>query len=241
MTGAQFPPCLPVTPEEAAEHRAVLLHELAAYDRAHRAACYGAPSGGWLTVRGARPGATLDAAGSRRRLQALMACGHTFQALAAALSWEPHRVRAVLDCSRVSARTAQAVAAVYGRMWDAAPDEGTPRAARDAARARRQAATAGWAVPMAWDDDDDDGHGIDDPAAVPAEGWQRHDTKLRSSAALVEDADFIIATQGCDRPTAAGRLGLASRHALDTAYLRVAARTAAATEDPADEDVTDAA
>lgn len=174
----------------------------------------------------------VDATGSRRRVQALAAAGHAIPALARRLGMQPSNLRTTMARDRVKAATARAIRDLYDELWDAAPDESTPSAARHAAAARADAARNGWPVPAAWDD-----YAIDNPGAFPAEDWKRHDTKLRNSAALVEDATELIEGQGYDRLNAARRLGV-SRHALDKAF----ARTAAAAADSAESgDVTDAA
>lgn len=159
-----------------------------------------------------------DATGTRRRLQALIATGHCRISLAGRLGMQPSNLyRIIRDERWVFRATATAVSSLYDDLWDTPPDESTPAAARRAARARAEGLAAGWPPPLAWDDGS-----IGDPAAGPAEGWQRHDGKLRDSAALAEDATELIEGQGYDRVTAAERLKV-SRHALDKAFSRTAA------------------
>jgi hypothetical protein len=93
----------------------------------------------------------VDATGTRRRLQALIAIGWPRRALAERLGTRPANI---LRQRRVRAGTARRVARVYDQLsMTPGPD---PRCA-EAARRR------GWAPPLAWDDDQ-----IDDPRAQPA-------------------------------------------------------------------------
>jgi hypothetical protein len=79
----------------------------------------------------------------------------------------------------------------------------------------RYAEAHGWPPPLAWDDDI-----IDDPAASPAPGWQRHDGRLRRSADIAEDA-AELQRQGHTREQIAARLGV-TRAALEKAVIRSA-------------------
>jgi hypothetical protein len=167
------------------------------------------------------PSTLTDAAGTQRRLQALITIGHCRIVLAARLGIIPTNLnRIIRSGERVEVATARAVSALYDELWNTAPDESTPEAARRATRARREGTANGWPPPVAWDDDQ-----IDDPAAATPPEWQRRDGKLRDSAALAEDATELIEKQGYDRLTAAMRLGV-SRHALDKAFDRTSAKDA---------------
>lgn len=116
----------------------------------------------------------VPAAGTVRRLRALAWNGFSCPDLAARLDVEERAVRRLLTgpgASRgdVPAALAAAAAGLYDVLWDLYG--GCPQAA-EAARRRH------WAPALAWDDDEpggpwDDGHCIDDPAAIPAAGWQR--------------------------------------------------------------------
>lgn len=162
--------------------------------------------------------ASVDASGTHRRLQALIATGRGRGELAARLGVDRTNLNRILRRGRVSAATARAVAALYEETWDLAPDESTPRAARAAARARQEAQSCGWPLPAAWDDDE-----IDDPAAGPAEGWQR--SSRGTSAGLAEDAAELIA-RGYTREDIAERLEV-KRDTLDAAIVRSARRAGA--------------
>jgi hypothetical protein len=170
--------------------------------------------------------ARTDAAGTRRRLQALAAAGHTREALRGRLGIrDESNFSKLLTCDRVSAATARAVRGLYDELWDVPPDESTPQAAALARRARKRAAALGWPLPMAWDDDT-----IDDPAARPADDWKRG--ARGTSAGLAEDAAELLA-RGLDRNAAAARLEV-KRDTLDAAIARSARRTEAQQTSSAD-------
>lgn len=108
------------------------------------------------------PGTPVEATGTLRRVQALVALGHTLTSIAEAIGWTVQNFSfliheaAVPYTRRVEARTAAAVSKLYDR-WSMTRPEGPA-----ADRARARAARDGWAPPLAWDDDD-----LDDVLAVP--------------------------------------------------------------------------
>ena len=108
----------------------------------------------------------VDATGTHRRLQALMANGWPQLRLGPHVRLHPVYVNAVLKQSTVFGTTAANVAAAYDRLWNQDPRQhgvctGTWKKVRNLARAN------GWAPPGAWDEDT-----IDDPAAGP--DWTGH-------------------------------------------------------------------
>ena len=109
-----------------------------------------------------------DAAGTRRRVQALTFGGWSLTKLAARLGWSRQVLQHKMGAAHVSAASAAKVRALYDELWDQAPAEGTKDEKRAAAMARRYARDHGFVPPLAWDDDD-----IDDPAAVPVPGWDK--------------------------------------------------------------------
>ena len=127
----------------------------------------------------------VDAAGTRRRLQALTFNGWSLTALAGRYGCTLKAVRKMLAYERVSVATAAAVRALYDELWDEPPPEGTPFERRAATMARRYARERGWVPPLAWDDDE-----IDDPAAVPVPGW---DTELRPARQPVAGLPAVAA------------------------------------------------
>jgi hypothetical protein len=104
----------------------------------------------------------IDATGTRRRLQALIALGWTMVQLGEGIGASSTAVYRLLRADRVRADRAAAVADLYDRLWDQRPLLVTPHDKTNAAKAVKMAADHGWALPMAWDDDT-----IDDPNAVP--------------------------------------------------------------------------
>lgn len=102
----------------------------------------------------------VSAVGTHRRLQALMFNGWPSAWLSAELGSSPTYVGKLLERDKIQRRTAEAVGALFERLWDQRPDESTPTRANRVKRARELAAARGWAPPMAWDD-------IDDPRRSP--------------------------------------------------------------------------
>jgi hypothetical protein len=158
----------------------------------------------------------LDAAGTRRRLQALIWNGWSLGALSVRLGCSRQALRVKLDYARVSAATAAAVRQVYDELWDQPPPERDRFERRAATMARRYARERGFAPPLAWDED-----AIDDPGAGPADGWERHDD-VRRWGVLADEAGELISL-GVNPEGAAERLGV-SRSTLGTALARARKR-----------------
>lgn len=135
----------------------------------------------------------VPAVGARRRIQALMTLGWRHEDITARLIAHGCRIASAVILHHagqmIERRTADAVRAVYDDLWATAGPSDASRG-----RARR----AGYAPPLAWDDDT-----IDDPAARPAgvEGGMQS-----RRARLVEDVTELVA-QGATVPSAAERLG----------------------------------
>jgi hypothetical protein len=102
------------------------------------------------------PNSRVDATGTRRRLQALIAIGWPAELLAAQLDRRPSSLGRSMTGESVTARTAQDIATLFERLWNDRPPRTTSeqRAAADAARAH--AAARGWLPPLAWNDIDTD-------------------------------------------------------------------------------------
>lgn len=98
--------------------------------------------------------ALIDATGTRRRLQALVAIGWSQSKLAAHLGMTPSSFGKTLRRDRVTVATRDAVADLYERLWNVAPPQTCGRDKVACSRARRHAAESGWLPPLAWDDDD---------------------------------------------------------------------------------------
>ena len=165
------------------------------------------------------PGAVMDAAGTRRRLQALVAIGWSGRSLAGRLGIEPaHLSRILRGRPAVSAGTARRARALYDELWDQPPTQDTRGERISAAKARAHAARQGWPPPLAWDDDD-----IDEVGAAP-QPWRR--PTLHPSGDLAAEAGEFAAW-GYTRTQAAERIGV-SRNTLDKAISRAARRERAA-------------
>ncbi len=103
-------------------------------------------------------GDLVPAAGTVRRLQALVVVGYTQAFLCERLGIKPRNSTRLFHGQQtfVTVRCARAVAAVFDELHL------TPGPSR---RARAHAARHGWVPPLAWDEDT-----IDDPAALPDHG-----------------------------------------------------------------------
>lgn len=145
--------------------------------------------------------AIIDATGTRRRLQALVACGWTKRHLAGRLGMTESNLGTLIRGGNVTAAKARAAAALYDELWDRRPPETTRHERTSASKARNHARARGWAPPGAWDDER-----IDDPAAGPAEGWRREGR--RGGAVLAAEARELFGF-GLTRAQAAERLGVA--------------------------------
>lgn len=155
------------------------------------------------------PTASTSSLGTMRRVQALIAAGHRAQDIADAAGLD---ICSIVDVAAgkpsVRYKTADAIATAY-RQLAGIPGTNT----RGINRGRRM----GWPTPAEWAGD------IDDPDVDPST-WARDDDGRRASAALAEDADFIMRTTGVGIELAAERLGV-PRNTLEKARERTAART----------------
>ncbi|WP_141724131.1 helix-turn-helix domain containing protein [Micromonospora carbonacea] len=103
------------------------------------------------------PGQIVDAAGTRRRAQALAALGWSLSEQARRLGRTVGNYSQVLTASTVQLRTAWSVRDLYDELSTVTPPPGPT-----ATRTRRWAQRKGFAPPLAWDDDT-----IDDPSVRP--------------------------------------------------------------------------
>ena len=141
-----------------------------------------------------------DAAGTRRRVEALMWNGHSLTGLASALGWSRQVLRHKMRGRHVSPASAAAVRALYDGLWDQPPAEATPQEKRAATMARKYARERGWCPPLAWDDGAGP-HCIDDPAAVPAPGWNPVAAAIREAREKAGLSQYKLAViVGVSRP-----------------------------------------
>lgn len=117
----------------------------------------------------ARGPLVVECTGTRRRIQALAALGHTWADMDRFLGrWKGFSERlAIRDPRPVHRTTAEAAARMYEVLCMALPPQ-TPRADQQRARAR----AAGWAPPLAWDR-------IDDPNETPRGVQRGHQAQNR--------------------------------------------------------------
>jgi hypothetical protein len=167
----------------------------------------------------------LDAAGTRRRLQALIWNGWSAAALAARYGCTRRAVRKMLAYERVSPATAAKVRALCAGLQYQPPPQGTPHERRAVTMARRYAREHGFAPIGAWDDEPGP-HFIDDPAAVPVPGAERGERRERG--ALYDEAVELLGF-GLDLNQAAERLGV-EKSTLSTTLSRERAKDAAREE-----------
>lgn len=147
----------------------------------------------------------LDSRGVRRRLQALVALGWNYRALAAQLADTDHKMVhrwANTENLFVYRATVEKVGALYERLCMTRP-EGTT-----AHRARLRAARLGWAPPLAWDDIDRDEH--------PADMGKVRDSYARAD--LIAEYEHLVSL-GVSRERALEQLGV-TKEALRRAYSR---------------------
>jgi hypothetical protein len=142
------------------------------------------------------PGRYVDATGTLRRIQALMAIGHTVGGIAAESGVDHTVITDLLQGRSTTVRgcTADRVAAAYDWL-NSRPNTWIRQSA--AQTSRNRAAREGWAPPIAWDDDT-----IDDPAAQPDYGQN-----VPRYVAIFEDG-LELEGQGYTREQAAERLGI---------------------------------
>lgn len=108
----------------------------------------------------------VDATGTRRRLQALIAIGWPQRRLGRIAGLGRNSVGRLLEAPRCTAAVRAAVADMYDRLWNTTPQED---AGYTVTKARALAARRGWLPPLAWDS-------IDDPDAKPYTAPERRRT-----------------------------------------------------------------
>jgi transcriptional regulator with XRE-family HTH domain len=162
-----------------------------------------------LAVRPAvAAGARVDATGTTRRLRALMAIGWSGKQLGDRLGVTTANLWPLLrGREHVHAATARKVADLYDELWD---QPGNRKKSINLAQRR------GWALPLAWDDDE-----IDDPAAMPHLDTRTDGVQVPLDV-LLEDFQHTRREHGGNTRLAAERLGV-SRDALERALHRARA------------------
>lgn len=144
------------------------------------------------------PHQTVDATGTRRRIQALQAIGWSHREIAARLGINERNTKRFTTVARVATHTHRRVDLVYRLL------QGTPG---PSATARRRAGGRGYPPPLLWE-----GCDIDDPAARPHDDTDT--TSTRSRVDLGEVAHLVAAGESLHQ--IARRLGVTEptvRHA----------------------------
>jgi hypothetical protein len=132
------------------------------------------------TLENAAPSTPVDAAGSHRRLQALVTIGWSQQKLADRLGLTRPNFGTMMRARQVTAARALEIRALYSEMWNQAPPEDTHHQKIAASRARNYAKTRKWLPPMAWDDDLIDLPDADLQTELSRRVAQMDDDELRS-------------------------------------------------------------
>jgi transcriptional regulator with XRE-family HTH domain len=107
--------------------------------------------------------AIVDATGSHRRIQALVAVGWSQRRLSERLGVSAANMASFMRRPRILASRARAIRDLYDELWNTEPQCRSTQERLAVTRAREFAAARGWAKPMQWDDDE-----IDNPAAQPS-------------------------------------------------------------------------
>ncbi|MFF7837609.1 hypothetical protein ACFZC6_02050 [Streptomyces ossamyceticus] len=151
--------------------------------------------------------ARVDATGSQRRIQALVAAGWPLLHIGRQMGLNPQRPEQILQQDRVYATTRTVVADGYARIATIRPERrGVPK---DKARWSRERARASrWPDPAYWAERMDV---IDDPHFEPMYGISRREI-------IAQDASEIMRLCGLDRAAAAERLGVSKTY-IDHAFL----------------------
>lgn len=143
-------------------------------------------------------GARVDGAGTRRRIQALIAIGWSQSKLARRLGYELRNFCYMVHGKRdVTAGTARKVRAVYDELWDQTPPQESRGDKGAYTRSLNYARVHGFVPPMAWDDET-----IDDPAAVPELGDEKRPGGKRVHVDDIADRLHVTADaiqQACRR------------------------------------------
>ncbi|MFK0222161.1 hypothetical protein ACIQWN_28725 [Streptomyces vinaceus] len=149
-----------------------------------------------VTVADLLPG-TVDATGTRRRIQALAAIGWPLRHLGPIIGVSPAWVDDLVKKDVTSGQTAHAVRQAYERLSRSNPERhGVSKVS--AQRARRRAANLRWPTPKYWAKFPD---AIDDPHFTPEYG-------MTKPQRLAEEAVWMVTVAGVPRTEAAARLGL---------------------------------
>lgn len=145
----------------------------------------------------AAPNRLVDATGTIRRLQALVAIGHPQNQLAERLGLTPGNFGRTLHTPQCTARRAREIAALFAEL------ETVPGPSE---LARKRAARLGWPLPFQWDDD-----AIDDPDATPESVRRTRATALADRRTETAEQIEDLTAAGKSTKEIALQLGLSHR------------------------------
>ncbi|NYV73116.1 hypothetical protein [Streptomyces sp. UH6] len=155
------------------------------------------------TLENLAPGTKVHAAGTHRRMQALVLAGWPQHQLAVRLGMTDPNFSAMLRGSHVTARRALTVRSLYDALWNADPRKhGVDTQA--CSRASNHAARNDWVPVGAWDDDT-----IDDPAAAPWTAAEEPALNRDALAAVRREEIGHLISFGFAEEEIAQRLGMA--------------------------------
>lgn len=149
---------------------------------------------------------SVDAAGTQRRIQALVCIGWSQSRIGERIGMDPQNFNRTIRSARVQAETARKIKALYEELWNQ-PQTGTDWHGKSSAtRARNYAKANGWLPPLAWDDET-----IDDPATQPS---VFEETPMVHGEERIGDVEFLIRT-GAGQTEILSRLGFKNLAALE--------------------------
>lgn len=149
---------------------------------------------------------SVDATGTRRRIQALVTIGWSQSKIGERLGMQPGNFNRTIKSDRVQAETARKVKALYEELWNQPQTGDEWRERISAARSRNYAKVHGWLPPLAWDDET-----IDDRGTSPA---VFEETPLVHGEERIADIEFLIRT-GAGQAEILSRLGFKNMGALE--------------------------
>lgn len=124
-----------------------------------------------------QPDKPMPVVGAQRRIRALMAVGHTFQEIIDRSGLKERRIREIQSADdpadTIPLYVHQRICGLYDEL---SMSPGESEATRGYARLRH------WESPLAWDDDPESPHYIDDPRATPSGGKDEKERKRRKLA-----------------------------------------------------------
>lgn len=139
----------------------------------------------------------VDPTGTRRRIQALVACGWTLAEIERHTGVRRRTLSRALTHD-IFAATRTAVAVAYEALWDQPTPAETARDRQNRGRSLAKARIEGWLPPLAWDDDT-----IDRPDAKPYRGRRDGWPELGEVQWLLDSGESthqIARRMGCKSP-----------------------------------------